>query len=1142
MVGPLPPVVVNAHPPFTGPADPVAARWWERALIPTLLVLATAGLLALREVDRLVGSIVGQEPHGGETASVGAVTGITPWAHTDAWQVWASSDFAAGLAPLLKLYFGADLAFMIGYGGLFVILFAGSRVAQGLVAIAVLADLYEDALLVTAASSLPHAEAWATAVMIASCVKWAMLILAVAWALGSHASRGRLFRRSIRAGIALGTHRLSFLFLIGFGFLALAPVAGVNDQLPDIQRQWFDDGAWTQAVWATIAVIVTAVLFWYLGRRRTERMFAHSLGEMWVPDHSLLGWWVAWPGAILAVALIAAGASWVPTAGAWTVILAVVVGAAGVYAATHLADRAARHDSTTARFWWFVAALGVLAVIAILALIFGASRYMSQGYFWLVAGSSLLFVLASQIVVYMRRPERSSPWVVPTRPALMTRWLLDVRSASSEGDGDVGWPTRIVRTTWLVGDAIAVLVLALAPLGLIRSLVGPIAQALLPTVGEPSTRLPAIVAVFVLACVAALAVPLAAAALLRWNAVVQLAPHGSRIRPLAPEGASAFRRFYDPRVSVPVDDPLVSRVDVGLVGFWALVVTLALVIPQAFGASLGPAAVAVVLMTAWGGILGGLILSLQRRRPLPVFVQLGFRSTPVLTLTLGLLLITSWFINPAALHAVRAAPGIASAAQAVERATADDRFTAALRKEFADWKKRMAGCTSGSDEWPLVLLAAEGGGGRAAYWTVDGMSRLRADPEKGCLDEALFVASGISGGSVGLVVDQLSAGAADAESACATAQPAEGETESTALTAVTCMTGPDPLASVVTGMMAGDLVAGGAGVRVPAVDGEWADRAALLELGWEEQAAVLDAPYSTKHTTGPFLLLNSADAVSGCRVSIIQLPMGGAEPKKGSDPLSLDDCGSPTTGAGATIDFDTAWPGCSANLQWSTVALLSARFPFVTPGGRMPVPGGGGCAGGPEAQLVDGGYAEGSGLGALSDLLPEVLTLVAAHNECLSGPKGGGANCAAGDEPIVPVVVYLKNDRGFEVDASVEKLTAEALVPLAGVKASSQQNTEKAWLQRISDQLETIEPPAGCSIGLCRRPIAIVSSSTSPTIAAPLGWTLSSASRESLDDAMDLSQQACSTADDTWSTLGDLLEQVGNRDVCVSREPTDPLG
>lgn len=1142
MSGPIPPVV-NADPPLTGPADPVSASWGQRALIPTLLVLATAGLVALREVDRLVGSIIGLVAHDGETASIGAVTGITPWEHTTAWGIWASSDFAEGLAPLTTLYLGADLAFMIGYGGVLVILFAGSRAAQGLVILAVLADVYEDVLLVTAASALPATGSWAeTGVAVAACAKWALLILAAAWALGSHRSRGRIFRRSIRAGIAVGTHRLSFLFLVGFGFLALAPLPGVNDQLPDIQRQWFDDGAWPQAVWATLGVIVTAVLFWYLGRRRTERMFAHTLGEMWVPHHSLLGWWVAWPGAILAIALIAAGARWAPQLGAWTVILAIAAGAGGVFAATHLADRAAREDGTSGRFWWFAAALAVLAVMGVAALELGARPFVSQWYFWIVALSSLAFVAASQLVVFLRRPERSSPWSVPERPALTARWLLDVRRASSEGPGDADWSVRIVRTTWLVGDAIAVLALALAPLGLVRSLIGPIAQALLPTsAGEESTQFAAIRAVFVFACVATIAVPLVSAALLRWNAVVQLAPHGDDIRPLPPDSSSSLRKLYDPRVSVPVDDPLVSRIDVALVAFWALVVAIALVVPRAFGAIVGPAAATVILMTAWGGILGGLILSLQRRRPLPVFVQLGFRSTPVLTLTLVLLLVTSWFINPAELHAVRVAGAEAAsdASASTRSATADARFTKALRKEFTEWKEKMAGCEATSGVWPLVLLAAEGGGGRAAYWTADGMSRLRAEPESGCLDESLFVASGISGGSVGLVVDQLSAESGSESSQCATQQTLADETESVALAAVTCMTGPDALAAVVTGMLAGDLVAGGAGVRVPTVDGRWADRAALLELGWEEQAKALDADYSGAEDTGPFLLINSTDAVSGCRVTVVQLDMDPAVAPAGSEPLSLDDCGSPSTGAGATIDFDTAWPGCSTHLRWSTVALLSARFPFVTPAGRMPVPSGGDCAAGPEAQLVDGGYAEGSGLGALSDLLPEVLRLIEKHNECAA--EGSALGCA-GAKPVVPIVVYLKNDRGFEVDASVEKLAAEALVPLVGVKAATQQNTEKAWLQRISDQLQTLPKPRACAIELCDRPIAIVSSSTSPTIAAPLGWTLSGASRESLDDAMDRDQQACSSADQQWSTLGDLLEQIGNRDVCRDRVPADPLG
>lgn len=1169
-----PPVVPppNQQPPFTGPADPVAAHWWQRALVPTLIVVLTAGLVALREVDRLVGSILGQGDHYGDHASVGEATGLAAGFNTDAWQIWASSDLHPGLAGLMNLYFWADLAYMIGYGALLVVLLSAARVAQAMVVIAVLADFAEGiALLIAAETASAGGSSAGVAVAALAYTKWLFLLLAVACGFGIHRVRATLFRRSIRAAIAGGTHRLSVLFLLGFGFLSLAPIGGVNDQLPDVQRQWFDDGAWLQAVWATMAIIVTAVLLWYLGRRRTERTFRQTLGERWAAEHSLLGWWVTWPGSIFAVALIAAAAGAAPAIGGLAVpavVVAIAVGAACMYGSARLADVAAEQGTNAGRARWFGASVAVLAVLAVLAVSFGAGRFMNPLYFVIVAGTAGALLVSSLVVVMKRNATVSNPWVPPERPMLMTRWLLDVKKASSDGDADTTWRERAVRTTWLVGDAIAVLTLALAPLGLIRSLMGPIAQARLPT-GSSAELAPtsaAIVTVFVLACLAAPAVPLLAAALLRWNAEAQLIPHGGGEMVTLPSvGVSASPRLFDPRVVVPVDDPIVSRLDVGIVAFWALVITIALVLPQGFAAALGPTASTILLMTAWGGILGGLMLSLQRRRPLPVFVQLGFRSTPVLTLTLVLLLATSWFINPAELHAVRV---IASEptrestsvtdAGADAAATADQRMSAALSAEFADWKGRMTACSPQPTAWPLVLIAAEGGGGRAAYWTVDGMSRLRADPGSGCLDESLFAASGISGGSVGLAIDQLSAGDPGEESSCVAESRASEGSLGVALASVTCLTGPDPLARVVTGMLAGDLVAGGAGVRVPSVDGQWADRAAHLETGWEQQATALAGGYSATGRSGPFLLLNSADSVSGCRVTVVQLDMARASSWPGAERLSLDDCGSPATGAGATIDFDTAWPGCASNLRWSTVALLSARFPFVTPGGRMVVPDGLGCAGDPGAQLVDGGYAEGSGLGALSDILPEVTSLIALHNTCVDGSAASEAAaesaadslqpgvpppvCAPTDKPVVPLVVYLKNERGFEVDAAVEGLAAEVLVPLAGTKASSQQIGEKAWLQRISDQLQTVATPDSCALAVCERRIAVVSSSTSPTIAAPLGWTLSGSSRKTLDDAMDLNERTCSDDGDPWSTLGDLIGQLGNRTVCEGAEGPDPLG
>jgi hypothetical protein len=59
---------------------------------------------------------------------------------------------------------------------------------------------------------------------------------------------------------------------------------------------------------------------------------------------------------------------------------------------------------------------------------------------------------------------------------------------------------------------------------------------------------------------------------------------------------------------------------------------------------------------------------------------------------------------------------------------------------------------------PMLLVAAEGGGIRAAYWTVRG---LEAMGEKTCAGRSVLFSAGASGGSVGLTVARFSGNRTD---------------------------------------------------------------------------------------------------------------------------------------------------------------------------------------------------------------------------------------------------------------------------------------------------------------------------------------------------------------------------------------------
>src|SRR5207247_10890587 len=83
---------------------------------------------------------------------------------------------------------------------------------------------------------------------------------------------------------------------------------------------------------------------------------------------------------------------------------------------------------------------------------------------------------------------------------------------------------------------------------------------------------------------------------------------------------------------------------------------------------------------------------------------------------------------------------------------------------------------------PLVLVAAAGGGIRAAWWTVQALDKLAATA---CRQHAVFAASGVSGGSLGLAIM-----AATAERGMA----------------LTRIAGPDALAAAIDGVLLRDKI------------------------------------------------------------------------------------------------------------------------------------------------------------------------------------------------------------------------------------------------------------------------------------------------------------------------------------------------
>ncbi|MFC7267534.1 hypothetical protein ACFQRL_01030 [Microbacterium fluvii] len=1053
-----------ADPPWSGPVDPPRATYLQRLTIPLLLTIGVAALIAMLEVDRLLGSFVvtGAGDRAGQAATLADATGFAAWTSQDVWQTWAAAAGAgegvgAQIATLIHIYVALDTLFLVTYVPLLVMLVWRSSAAGVGVALLALAELFESGAILLAAGSPVDPFVTGT-VAVAAYVKWGAVVFIVAAAMAASAARRAIWLRLRRAVAAVRVHALALVFVIVLGMLTLVSRSGIFDQLPDVQREWAGTNgiAYAPLLWAGFAVFVAAFSFWLLGRRRSEI----ARRERWdgLPEASP-AWWVALPFGALCLVIVAAVAAGGRESAVWMLPLMLFV----TFVVAMAADRAAvwwsKHRVASVFAWLFV---GLALWLVIWLAVQVGGPVTDFGPIILLGSTSLVVLVLSLVMV----------WVSMHRPG---PGILAEQEAPRYAGG-----ASAARTIWLTGDAIWVFTLVLVPWGLIRSFTSPVLAYAIGVVDDDPNAIPAQTLLALGVGLTILGPPVAVGLVWAFDRFVLTAT--------AREG---WRAFFDPRMpSAP--HPLVSLItDVAAVAVGIGIVGFATLEPELF-ASAGPVAATVLLLTGWLCLLGGVILSLQRHKPMPIFRAFGLKATPVLVLTLACGVITSLFLTDARVHAVRVAETATPASDVVGSTdSADARFTAALEERFTQWQESAQTCTvtSGATQTeitPLVLVAAAGGGGRAAYWTVASLDAFRAvtggqvDGEwttgarAGCLSNALFAASGISGGSVGLVMDQVSE------------SPLEQTDD---------LISPDPLARVVTGLLAGDLVAGYTGVRVPTIDERWTDRAGLLETGWENATVTgtVESPLASAYTRTPdddegaqhpFLLINSADAVSGCRVTVVQLDVDAPATAPGAGQLAETDCGRQDTGAAYTVAFDDMWPGCSERLNWSTVALLSARFPYVTPGGRMPVPDDAGCDEGRTAQLVDGGYSEDTGLASLADLLPELSDLIVEHN--------------AGPGPdVVPYVLFLKNDLGFELSPEVKQAAAEAVVPLTGLDARAQQNREAAWLQRIADQLE--EVPADSDIG---PRIVVMSPNTVPTVSPPLGWTLSKFSRNALDQAV----------------------------------------
>ena len=534
--------------------------------------------------------------------------------------------------------------------------------------------------------------------------------------------------------------------------------------------------------------------------------------------------------------------------------------------------------------------------------------------------------------------------------------------------------------------------------------------------------------------------------------------------------------------------------------------------PVQAAAFVGAPGLMVLLLTAWGAVLGAFTVGVQEHPPAPLFRFMRLRADPVLTLAITVPLVWSVVaagvgIDDARLHATRTGPDTTAGTSTDAPDEVDESaFADQVDARLGDLATSGCEATVGGETFvPALIVVAEGGGIRAAYWTARAMEKLAEDE---CLGQSVLLSSGVSGGSVGLALTAVRGQAADTE--------------------VRALADPDAVGTGAAALLVGDAVASATGLRFPSVleEGvEWRDRAALIEEVWIDKVPGLAglADLAASDRIG-LPVLNSTDVRTKCKVLVSNdvATSGGAD--AGDAPGAADTAGS----ASAVPDCETASIAPAASLpvpaqcfdgmEWATAAMLSARAPVITPAARVVDD----VCGPEEMQLVDGGYAEGSGLGTAADLAPVIADRISVHNAQADGDN----------PPIVPIVVYLKNSAGYDLRQDLESVAAEPLVPIVGVAALSKAGTADVLLQRASSALGTVGDEGGAAARAVQAVdssfpgLAVtVAPSTVPAVVPPFGWALSDLSVATLERAME--RQVDPPDGWTVATLGDLLATTG---------------
>jgi hypothetical protein len=504
------------------------------------------------------------------------------------------------------------------------------------------------------------------------------------------------------------------------------------------------------------------------------------------------------------------------------------------------------------------------------------------------------------------------------------------------------------------------------------------------------------------------------------------------------------RRAWLARMNPHVDDVTTtytfSRMPMGMrrVSVISLVVSLTFFAlftawPVTAAARLG--AITILLIAAANTVFfGGLAVLLGRRLGLPV-VAVGLLAAAVFS---------RWNDN----HDVR----LTSAGAAVTR----EAQRPSLADAFREWLAPLQAACTGCADVPVYLVAAEGGGIRAAYWTAGVLTHLQ--DQRTDFARNLFAISGVSGGSVGAAIfASLVKDAAAAPLPCSGWRNGRATLEPCARAVLSHSFLAPTLAKMVTGDVAQWFlpVAFRAFDRSTALEGSWA-MAYRATTGRDTLATPYLDSWPAPAAGLPALLLNGTHVETGRRLI--------------ASPFSWTSADIPDA-----YDLHLV---LGADLPLATTMHNSARFPYVSPAGHLRT-----ASGEDRGFVVDGGYFENSGTATLHDVLHALRA----------------APVAPGPPPRF-IVIYLCSDpeRCFVPAIDVAGDTAwrpaanmaEWFSPLRALLAAREARGSAA----VAELRREVGSDAFIELGVCRR-----LADEERAAPLPLGWQLSDRVRTEMD-------------------------------------------